>query len=135
MMPIKLYTPIKQSTLTTTSRHHQSVTPHNSQSLLHYNSLNRHSLSLSIIKPSSSPSFTITMKTPKAPSTIIPNNKSTKKTLKPSKPKLLKVIHPSPLITALPSSSFSPKPSDQPTSLNMHASSKLPHSISKGGGS
>ena len=72
------------------------------------------------------------MKTPK---TTKSTKESSKKTSKIIEPEPLKVIHRSPLINAPPSSSSSTKPSDQPSSLTMHAGSKRPNTTPKGGGS
>ena len=72
------------------------------------------------------------MKTPK---TTKSTKKSSKKTPKTTEPKPLKVIYPSPLIDTPPSSSSSPKPSNQPSSSTMHGGSKRPNTTRKGGGS
>ena len=72
------------------------------------------------------------MKTPKTKKST---KKLSKKTPKTTEPKLLKVIHPSPLLNAPPSSSSSPRLFDQPSSSTMHAAFKRPNTTPKGGGS
>ena len=75
--------------------------------------------------------FTITMKTSKSTS----SKKANKRTAKSSQPKPLNVVHPSPLITAPPSTSKEPQNSDTPSLSTMHAGTKWPNDTPKGNSS
>ena len=68
------------------------------------------------------------MKTPKTTS----SKKYSNKTPKSTQPKPLKVVHPSPLITAAPPTSKEPQSSDTPSLSTMHAGNKRPNDTPKG---
>ena len=71
------------------------------------------------------------MKTSKSTS----SKKGNKRTPKSSQPKPLKVVNPSPLITAPPSTSKEPQNSNTPSLSMMHAGTKRPNDTPKGNSS